>query len=290
MTRNRPEMTSPLFSCIVPVYNRAHTIQRAVESILRQTYQDFEIIIVDDGSTDKLQSALKTYESNSKIKIIKQNNHGVSHARNRGEEISRGRYLAFLDSDDEWLPHKLETQKELLDKKAYKLVHGEETWKRNGKQINQKNKHQKGGGDQFMPSLEQCLIGPSTTIIERTFFQELGGFREDFPVCEDYDLWLKVTSLTEVGFIEEPIIIKHGGAADQLSTQFKGMDYWRCVSLLWTLENRSLSDDKKKRAFEVLHKKIDIMLGGLRKKDHQDDFIRSEIFKIKKLKEKAGLL
>lgn len=283
-------MTSPLFSCIIPVYNRAHTIQRALDSILRQTFQDFEVVIVDDGSTDELQSALAKYESNSKIKIIKQTNHGVSHARNRGEEMSRGRYLAFLDSDDEWLPHKLAAQKDLLEARAYKLVHGEEIWMRNGKQVNQKNKYQKGGGDQFMPSLEQCLIGPSTTIIERTFFKELGGFREDFPVCEDYDLWLKVTSLVEVGFIERPIVIKHGGAADQLSIQFKGMDYWRCVSLLWTLENRSLSDDKKKRALEVLHKKIDIMLGGLRKKGHQDEGIKKEILKVEKLKLSADLL
>ncbi len=81
-----------------------------------------------------------------------------------------------------------------------------------GKRVNLKHKHQKGGGDQFLPSLELCLISPSATAMEREFFFELGGFREDFPVCEDYDLWLKVTSLMEIGYIDTPICVKHGGA------------------------------------------------------------------------------
>lgn len=283
-------MSSPLFSCIIPVFNRAHTIKRAVESVLSQSLKDFELIVVDDGSTDELHSQLRPYIEAGKLRLVRQENFGVSKARNTGAKNARGVYLAFLDSDDEWLPDKLLLQKELLASSGRKLAHGEEVWLWNGKKVSQKRKHKKGGGDQFLPSLELCLIAPSATVIEKELYFELGGFREDFPVCEDYDLWLKVTSLMDIGFIEEPIVVKHGGAPDQLSFQYKGMDYWRCLSILWALQNRELSREREHAAKSVLMKKIEIMLEGLNKKGPQDPMVLNEIQKVEALKKKALLL
>lgn len=260
-----------MISVIIPVYNRAIELERALKSVFSQTYKDFEVIVVDDGSTD--DSSLVASKFN--VKLIKQENLGVSAARNRAIENSKGEYIAFLDSDDEWLPTKLEAQIEY--KSA--CVHTEEIWVRNGRRVNQMRKHQKGGGDQFIPSLELCLISPSSVMIRRDVFEKTGLFREDFPVCEDYDLWLKLTSLYEIDFIQEPQIIKYGGHEDQLSRKFKAMDYWRVKSLIWILDNRELSWDRNEALMAVLKTKTDILIKGYSKHGHIDNV--QEMEKIK---------
>jgi glycosyltransferase involved in cell wall biosynthesis len=266
-----------IFSVIIPTYNRAHTIERAIESVLNQTFKDFELIVVDDGSTDKTLALLKKYDG--KIKLFTQNNQGVSATRNFAVEHANGSWLAFLDSDDEWLSHKLQLQFDFIQQNNnYPLVHGEEIWIRNGTRVNPKKKHQKGGGDQFLASLKLCAISPSVAVIKKDIFLELGGFREDFPACEDYDLWLKLTSLYEVGFIDNPLVKKYGGHGDQLSQKFKAMDYWRVKSIAWVLENRNLSYEKKDHAVKVLKKKAKILLQGYQK--HQNLEHYEEVLKL----------
>ena len=190
-------------SVVIPTYNRNHTLKRAIDSVLRQTYKNFELIVVDDGSTDKTVESLSCYKE--KIHLIKLGkNHGVSLARNVGIHASKGEYVCFLDSDDEWLEDKLQRQVNLLSQKKYNLIHGEEIWIRNGKRVNQKKIHQKYGGWIFEKCLPRCLISPSAAMANKKVLLELGGFDEEFPVCEDYDLWAKITSRYEVGFIEGP--------------------------------------------------------------------------------------
>ncbi|MBT4791997.1 MAG: glycosyltransferase, partial [Halobacteriovoraceae bacterium] len=229
-------------SVIIPTFNRAHTLERAINSVKAQTFKQFELIIVDDGSTDNTAKLLKQYKD---IKIITQDNMGVSHARNSAIAQAQGQYISFLDSDDEWLPHKLEAQLQLLDSTNVKWVHGEEIWIRNGVRVNQMKKHKKGGGNQFIPSLERCMISPSTVIIEKKILEKAGCFRDDYPVCEDYDLWLKLTASHEIGFVSDPVIIKYGGHSDQLSSKFYAMDYWRVKSLDWVLANNKLSSEQR---------------------------------------------
>lgn len=266
----------PFFSVIIPTYNRAHTIERAISSVFAQGFDDYELIIVDDGSTDKTQEVLTFFAKNKPnnvfVKLLRTENKGVSAARNYGVNYASGTWISFLDSDDEWLPHKLQAQYNFIqDNPDYKLVHGEEIWIRNGVRVNQKKIHQKDGGDIFERATELCLISPSAVAIETDTYLEHGGFREDFPVCEDYDLWLKITSLMPVGFIKDPIINKYGGHEGQLSAQFKAMDFYRVKSLKWILKNRELTPEKRNKVLEVALKKCTILLNGYQKHNNEEN-------------------
>lgn len=274
-------MSLPFFSVIIPVFNRARVIGRAIDSVLGQSFSDWELIIIDDGSSDALAAALEPYQSNNKLRLYRTQNQGVSKARNFAAKMAQGKWLAFLDSDDEWLAGKLEKQARLIDHSDFKLVHCEEIWIRNGIRVNQMKKHKKGGGDQFIPSLKLCAISPSAAAIEKKRFFELGGFREDYPVCEDYDLWLKHTSQQNVGFLEEALVRKYGGHEDQLSRKFKAMDYWRVKSLKWILDHRDLPPEKQVALLKVLNKKLKVLEQGSRKHGNHE--------LLKKLKEE-GLL
>ena len=259
----------PFFSVIIPTFNRSKTLNRSISSVMKQSFKDFELIIVDDGSTDNTHEICHKYDLN----YIKTENHGVSYARNTGAKTARGKWLAFLDSDDEWLPDKLKKQKDFIrDNPEYSIVHGNERWIKNGSLLNQKLKHKKSGGNIFRKSLELCLISPSAVVIHRGLFFQYGGFREDFPVCEDYDLWLKITANNEIGFIEDELLIKYGGHKDQLSQKFRGMDQWRVLSIDWVLENSDLTNEYKEAAINELAKKSKILLNGYIKHQNMPNY------------------
>lgn len=267
-------MFNPLVSVIIPTYNRAHTLGRALQSVLNQTYNNYEIIVIDDGSTDDTLLTLTDFPS---VQYIKQDNRGVSAARNVGIEQANGEWIALLDSDDEWIPNKLDLQISYLAANPnIKCVHGEEIWIRNGVRVNQMKKHQKGGGEQFIPSLDLCLISPSAVMLEHSLFRVIGNFREDYPVCEDYDLWLKLTANNSIGFISDPIIKKYGGHEDQLSQKYFAMDYYRIKSIHWVLANLELSNDKKQAAIMVLIKKANILLKGYQKHNNLKNYAEIE--------------
>lgn len=268
---------NPFFSVIIPTFNRASTILRAITSVMKQDYKSFELIVIDDASTDNTLSLL---ENKNLILLKNQKNSGVSASRNLAAKKAQGEYLAFLDSDDEWLPSKLQKQFEVIKEKKTKLVHTEEIWMRNGVRVNQMKKHQKAGGDQFKRSCELCILSPSSVAIERETFFELGGFREDFVVCEDYDLWLKYTSLYPCEYIEVPQIIKYGGHSDQLSRKLVAMDYYRIKSLDFILDNRELSDEKFDFARKILLTKSRNLIKGYLKHQNLENF--PEIERIQK--------
>ncbi len=266
-------------SVIIPTYNRAHTLERALGSVLNQTFTDWQLIIVDDGSTDNTQELIQSI-SDPRIETIFTENRGVSYARNKGIERSTSPWLAFLDSDDEWLSHKLSVQVELAENNPeLQIIHGDEIWIRHGVRVNPMNKHQKRGGDIFRDAIQLCCISPSTVMLKKTLIEQFGLFREDYPVCEDYDLWLKITAHYPVGYIKDPLIKKYGGHSDQLSLKLKAMDYWRILSLKSLLEKESLDPERKSWVKESIKERSEILLNGYRKHQNLENF--DEIFRIK---------
>ena len=252
-------------SVIVPTYNRAQLLARALQSIVTQATPPMEVIVVDDGSNDGTEEVVCTRFP--QVQYIRQNNQGVSNTRNRGIEAARGDWLAFLDSDDEWLPQKLTSQKEMLTANPqYKICHTDEIWIRNGTRVNAMKKHAKAGGFIFERCLPLCVVSPSSVLIHRSVFDEVGLFNEDLHACEDYDLWLRICARFPVLYIDRPLIIKHGGHADQLSHRYPAMDRFRIIALENILQE-NLSSQYYRAALNTLITKIDIYLQGSIKRD-----------------------
>lgn len=256
-------------SVIIPTHNRAHTLPRALDSVLTQTHSADEIIVVDDGSDD--DSAALLQQHYPQVKLIQQTNQGVSAARNRGIEQAQSQWIALLDSDDAWLPHKLERQlAALAAAPEYRLVHSDEIWIRDGVRVNAMNKHRKQGGWIFQHCLPLCAISPSAAMIHRSVFDDIGLFDEELPACEDYDLWLRLTAREAVLYIDEPLITKYGGHADQLSARFWGMDRFRIRALEKILNSDALNNDDFEAARQILVKKASIYLNGARKRSRHE--------------------
>lgn len=251
----------PKISVIIPTYNRADLLKEAVDSVLAQTYQDFELLIIDDGSTDHTRELLVSYETH--VTYLFQENRGVSNARNLGIRSSTGQYITLLDSDDLWLPSKLEQQVTVMEQDPnLQLCHTEETWIRRGVRVNPKKKHQKYGGYIFPCCLPLCVISPSSVMIRRMLFDEVGYFDEELPACEDYDLWLRITKTYPVHFIETPLIIKRGGHDDQLSRKYWGIDRFRIQALEKLLQTGDLTPEQRKQTLQELRCKCEIMAQG----------------------------
>jgi GT2 family glycosyltransferase len=258
----------PKVSVIIPTYNRYKFLSEAIESVLNQQYQDYELIVVDDGSTDDTAQIAQKY--NSKISYIYQENRGVSAARNRGLACSSGEYLCFLDSDDVWQPGKLKTQVEFMERHLeYQISYTDEVWIRNGVRVNQRRKHRKYGGWILPYCLPLCIISPSSVMIKRGLFDVVGKFDESLPACEDYDLWLRIARDYPIGFIEQPLIIKRGGHADQLSRKYYGIDRFRIVALEKLLAAGNLSPKHERLVKEQLAIKCRIYAQGCYKRGKQ---------------------
>ena len=254
----------PAISVIIPTYNRAHMVAEAIETVLNQHLQAYELIIVDDGSTDETQKVLAGY--NAAITVIRQANKGVSAARNQGIQSARGDLIAFLDSDDLWQPGKLACQFEFFQNRPDALIcQTEEIWIRNGKRVNPKKRHRKPSGDIFAPSLELCLVSPSAVMMRKSLFKKVGLFDETLPACEDYDLWLRVACRYPVTLIDQPLVIKRGGHTDQLS-KMESLDRYRIQALLKLLKNETLTEDQTEKTRTILCQKAIIYANGCRKR------------------------
>ena len=260
---------NPLVSVIIPTYNRGWIIKEAIDSVLAQDYTEFELIVVDDGSTDHTSDVLDSYGDD--IKVLFQKNKGVSAARNRGIAEASGKFIAFLDSDDLWLPQKLTVQIEFFNQTPDALIcQTEEVWIRNGLRVNPKKRHKKPSGMIFNPSLELCLVSPSAVMIRRSLFGRVGKFDETLPACEDYDLWLRISCRFSVHLIDTPLIIKRGGHGDQLSSR-AGLDRFRIKAIEKIIKRGILSDDQYRAAVKTLKKKCDIYAAGCRKRGREEE-------------------
>ena len=254
----------PLVSVIIPTYNRGWVLREAIDSVLAQDFRDFELIVVDDGSTDNTGQILDSYHQD--LMGIRQPNTGVSAARNRGIAAAAGQLLAFLDSDDLWLPRKLSSQVNFFNSNPDAVINQtEEIWIRNGVRVNPKTRHHKLSGMIFEPSLALCLVSPSAVMMKRTLFDEVGLFDEDLPACEDYDLWLRISWRYPVHLIETPLIFKRGGHADQLS-KAPGLDKFRIQALKKVIESGHLDEDSYRAAVGTIQAKCAIYAGGCRKR------------------------
>ena len=260
--------SQPLVSVIIPTFNRAWCLFEAIDSVLAQTYPNYELIIIDDGSTDDTQKRLATRDG---FAVISQQNQGVSAARNRGIRASKGELIAFLDSDDLWLPNKLAVQVKFFTQNPGAMIcQTQEIWIRNGKRINPKNRHRKASGYFFERSLELCLVSPSAVMVKRELFDKLGHFDEHLPACEDYDLWLRIGANLPIYLVDEPLIVKRGGHADQLSSN-PGLDKFRIQSIQKLLEGGELSLEQQTAAINVLQKKCQIFAAGCGKRGKREE-------------------
>jgi glycosyltransferase involved in cell wall biosynthesis len=274
MTAATAVHSAPLVSVIIPTYNRAAMVGRAIESVLAQSFRDYELIVVDDGSDDGTGQALSGYRD--RITVLRQSNRGVSAARNRGIRQSKGRLIAFLDSDDLWLPEKLSRQISFFrDRPEALICQTEEIWIRNGRRVNPKKRHRKLSGDIFLPSLELCLVSPSAVMLRRPLFDKIGWFDESLPACEDYDLWLRISSRHPVYLIDTPLTVKHGGHPDQLS-RAPGLDRYRVAALKKLIDSGGLSRSRAKRAVEMLQAKCAVYAAGCRKRGKSSEAQRYE--------------
>ncbi len=293
---------APLISVIIPTYNRASVLPRAIDSVLAQKGADFELIIVDDGSTDNTKSlygvrsaaygekecSVPRTPSASHVRFLSQSNKGPAAARNLGIKESKGEWIAFLDSDDEWKPGKLKAQLKFFEehpapgptgrsaRRDYLICQTEEVWVRNGTRVNPMKKHQKSGGWIFEKCLPLCVVSPSAVMMRRDLFDEVGFFDESLPACEDYDLWLRIAAKHPIGLIEKAYIIKYGGHADQRSREFPAMDRFRIQSLAKILSSGILTPEQILAARPILEEKARIYIEGALKrgKEKEADEVR----------------
>jgi glycosyltransferase involved in cell wall biosynthesis len=261
----------PDVSVIIPVYNR-EIAGASVASALGQREVDFEVIVVDDGSTDCRAPQLReTYDGRSEFRMIRIEHRGPAGARNAGVAIASAPLIAFLDSDDIWAPEKLARQLAFArEHPEYRISQAQEHWIDDGAHRNPGRRHLKRGGDIFVDSLRTCLISPSTVIMEKSLFDEAGGFDEDLAAAEDYDLWLRILIDHEVGLLDE-ILATRLGHADQLSRTIQAIDRYRMLALMKLLQSERLIGDRRAAAIEVLIEKIAIYAKGLRRRGRIDE-------------------
>jgi glycosyltransferase involved in cell wall biosynthesis len=260
---------SPEVSVIIPTYNRRAMVREAIDSVLAQTTEAFELIVVDDGSSDGTADDLARLGDTVRIERIA--NRGPAAARNRGVEIARAPLIAFLDSDDLWAPNKLERQLAFMrENPGCAISQTSETWIRNGRRVNPGMRHRKRAGYFFVESLRTCLVSPSAVLMEKQLFGSVGGFDEDMTAAEDYDLWLRILVDREVGLLDEPLVTRRGGHPDQLSATTPAIDRFRILALTKMLRDDRLDSERRLATSDVLIEKCRIYAAGLARRGRTD--------------------
>ncbi|MBD3414580.1 MAG: glycosyltransferase [Candidatus Aminicenantes bacterium] len=278
-----------MLSVIIPTFNRASYLKEAIDSVLEQdcfsnssSIQEYELIIVDDGSTDNTREVVDSYDE--PLRYEYQEHKGVSSARNRGLELSKGDFIAYLDSDDLWKKEKIRLQMEYMRTNPEAVVCcTQEIWIRNGVFVNPKKKHRKHSGWIFDKVLPLCLLSLSSALFRRKAFDEIGTFDQELPACEDYDLGIRLAHRYPVKFLDDRLIIKRGGHQDQLSKKYWGMDRFRIRALEKALE-LDLTDTQQELVKKQMLKKCCILIGGFEKRGKN-----LQAVKYKRIIEKFGL-
>ena len=256
----------PKVSVIIPTHNRLPMLTEAIRSVLKQDFEDFELIVVDDASTDGTIEEIRKF--GGRVRLLQHpENRGVSAARNKGILHARGKYIAFLDSDDQWVKGKLRIQVNFLDENPhYPLCYTDEIWIRRGKRVNPMVKHGKYSGWIFEKCLPLCIISPSSAMMRKTLFSKVGLFDEALPVCEDYDFWLRISARFPIFFINKKLIIKRGGHPDQLSNRSWGNDHYRVIALEKLLSEPYITSEEREMILKEMKKKCQILHKGFLKR------------------------
>ena len=263
--------SSLMISVIIPTFNRALFLGEAIRSVLDQEYfvqngpSSFELLVIDDGSTDATREIVRSFGDD--LKYVFQQHRGVSAARNRGLELARGDYIAFLDSDDLWKKEKAGVQLSFMKTFAEAMVCcTEETWIRRGRFANPQKKHRKHSGWIFDKVLPLCLLSLSSALFRRELFEEIGKFDEGLPACEDYDLSIRIAAKYPIHLLPRPLTVKRGGHADQLSRKYWGMDRFRVKALEKALQ-LDLTSQQKQLVRQELVRKYRILAAGYEKRN-----------------------
>jgi glycosyltransferase involved in cell wall biosynthesis len=261
-------------SVIIPVFNRYFFLERAVLSVLYQEEFRGEIIIVDDGSTDKTPALIEQLQkcNPEKIRTFRQKQAGPAAARNHGIHMAKFPLIAFLDSDDHWHKKKLRLQVALLKSNPkYLISHTQEKWLRNGEHLNKKKKHHPRHGNIFDHCLQLCAVGMSTVLVRKELFDIVGMFDETLPCCEDYDFWLRVSCRFPFLLLEEQMTIKEGGRDDQVSYLYRvGMDRFRIDAMVNLLDSNVLTFEQREITLKELRKKCTVFGNGCIKHGKQE--------------------
>lgn len=223
------------------------------------------MVVVDDGSTQDMGAARELTER-AGHRFVSTENQGVSAARNLGVNLTDSPYLAFLDSDDHWLPGKLKAQLDLLEETGLAVCQTNEIWYRGGRRVNPGKRHRMTDGDLFERSCQAVCVSDSAVLVERRVFDEFGGFDPRYRVCEDFALWMRVAAHYRFGLVEEPLVVKYGGHADQLSKAYPAMDRFRLAALLELLLSDLLTPGQVETARRAALEKAKILATGARKK------------------------
>lgn len=237
----------PAVSVVIPAYNAAWCIRRAVDSVLAQTFRDFELIVVDDGSTDDTAAILRTYCGS--LRMVSQPNGGMSSARNAGIREARGRYVAFLDSDDRWLPNKLARQVALMTTQPNLAFCCATAMLENpdGNPVGAWacNSSRRATVADVFASHATVAGGASSVLAKRELVQALGGFDETLFGAEDTDLWIRLAALGSFDCIAEPmvVVLKRPGSAS------RNRQRMRAGAIAMTNKNRRLLPPDKQGAF-----------------------------------------
>lgn len=259
-----------LISVVIPSFNRGDRLVRALHSVLAQTHAELELVVVDDGSTDATPELLKDIKDR-RVRVISQANRGVSAARNRGIAKARGAMIALLDSDDCWMPDKLDRQLRFMREGEWEISQTEELWIRQGRRVNPRQKHVKHGGWIFEPSLALCLVSPSCVMFSRRCWEVVGPFDENLPACEDYDLWLRCSLKYPIGLVPQALVKKIGGHPDQLSRKIIGLDIYRIYSLVKVGQTTGLPTDKRRALLKNLELRANRYIQGCLKRDKPEE-------------------
>ncbi|WP_051295138.1 glycosyltransferase family 2 protein [Maridesulfovibrio bastinii] len=256
-------------SVIIPVYNREEMVINAVSSVLDQSFSNLECIVFDDGSTDASREAVDSI-SDPRLKVFSGANGGVSSARNRAISKADGEYIALLDSDDTWLPDKLDIQLEYMAENGYEISQTDEAWFRNGKKVKKGKRNRKIEGRIFDNSLQTCLISPSCTVFSREIWDKFGPFDELMPAYEDFDFWINICRYYPIGLIDKELTVRNGGREDQLTSKVLFPDIYRIYALLKLLKKTDLSVSEFEAVSQEIERKLGYFCGGCFKRGRDE--------------------
>ncbi len=251
-------MRTPRVSVVIPTYNYAHFICNAVDSVLAQTYQDYEIIVVDDGSRDNTGDVLAPY--GDRIRCVRQENAGPSTARNKGIGLAQGELIAFLDADDCWLPDKLEKQVRFLDANPeFGMVFSDMSHCVDGDMVHAAYLRERGyryvaQGSIYNNLLREGFIFTPTVMLRSKCLDLVGVFDVTMCNCEDVDLWFRMADRYQIGFLDEPLVIRNqhganvtGNSEDYLKAPVLLME--RLYAVNSDLERKSIIKERLKSMF-----------------------------------------
>ncbi len=242
-------MSKPIASVIIPTFNRERYLPIAIESVFNQIFKDYEIIVVDDGSTDNTQGVIEKY--NKKIKYIYQNNAGVSSARNEGIRNAKGEWIAFLDSDDEWLPDYLLLQMEraISLPNVYTHITNSLEIAKDGGQVNSFERRNllkifKGNsfliiGEPLQLVIKHHLSTLQSTVVKREIILKAGLFNSDLTIAEDIDMISRMALQGPLGLCNKPLahICRRDEQIDHLAKQIFDNGIYSCKSFDKVYEN-----------------------------------------------------